>query len=345
MWYCASIFKSNTLAKEAQEYWFSKGISPSKSSAILQVISLIEEGVIKARFSKNKTLHAKLLSTDSYAFFGSSNFSESGLKKNREFNSSSMIGEEEYNVVRNFVKGCIMESVDYTDLFKETLQSMLNYVGWEEALGKACSSLLEGHWVDSEMSGSSEQWDNLWRHQKQAVAQALSLAEIQGGALIADPTGSGKTNSMAMSMRVVFNRLVSKNIGTMESLVPVLVSPPAVVNNWHAAFDRVGISPQVLSQGILSNPGKQSSQNRVKLISRAPLLGVDEAHNFYSKTSNRTDRLMNHNADATILATATPINTGFTDLVKALEIMGIGLYDPEVMNELKNELMDESTDE
>ena len=57
---------------------------------------------------------------------------------------------------------------------------MLHPTTWKEALGKACSSLLEGDWVDSEILGLAGQWNKLWPHPKQAVAQALSLAEIHG---------------------------------------------------------------------------------------------------------------------------------------------------------------------
>ncbi len=329
------VFKSSSLEKEAVEFWISKGISPSKSAGVIRIISLIDSGVLEAKFSTDRNLHAKLMKTDDYVIFGSSNYSENGLKTNREFNKCSVVGEEDFLAVSNFVDGCVMESEDYSNLLRETLEKMLNYVGWKEALAKASSALLEGEWIDSDISGVRPEWEKLWRHQKQAVAQALSLVEIQGGAIIADPTGSGKTNSMSMAMRVIYNRLLSKNIGTMDSLIPILVCPPSVKSNWHRAFDRVGVRPEVMSQGILSNTKGAASKNRVKLISSTPLLGVDEAHNFLSRTSNRTKRLKEHNADATLLATATPINTGFSDLIKELEIMGIGWYDPEKLSKLR----------
>ena len=86
--------------------------------------------------------------------------------------------------------------------------------------------------------------------------------------------------------------------------------------------------------GILSQQKKQSSKNRVEHIARTPLIGVDEAHNYLNKNSNRTKKLKEHNADVTLLATATPINTGFSDLIRELEILGIGLYDPDLKKEL-----------
>lgn len=329
------IFKSNSLEKEAVEFWISKGISPSKSAGVLRIISLIDSGVLEARFSRDRNLHAKLMKTDDYVIFGSSNYSENGLKTNREFNKCSVVGQPDFLAVSNFIDGCVMESEDYSDLLRDILDKMIHYVGWEEALAKASSALLEGEWIDTDISGVRPEWEKLWRHQKQAVAQSLSLVEIQGGAIIADPTGSGKTNSMSMAMRVIYNRLLSKNIGTMDSLIPILVCPPSVKSNWHRAFDKVGVRPEVMSQGILSNTKGKASENRVKLISSTPLLGVDEAHNFLSRTSNRTRRLKEHNADATLLATATPINTGFGDLIKELEIMGIGWYDPEKLSKLR----------
>ena len=330
-----TVFAAKKIEKEAEEYWLSKGISPSKCAGVIRAISLIEGGILSAKFSSKRNLHAKMMRTEDYVIFGSSNYSEGGLRKNREFNKVAVIGSEDYKVVSNFIDGCSLESEDYSERFKQILIQMLHPTTWKEALGKACSSLLEGDWVDSEIAGLAGQWNKLWPHQKQAVAQALSLAEIHGGAIIADPTGSGKTNSLAMAMRVNYNRLISKNIGTMDSTVPVLVCPPSVENNWHRALgDKVGLSCQVISMGILSQQKKQSSKNRVEHIARTPLIGVDEAHNYLNKNSNRTKKLKEHNADVTLLATATPINTGFSDLIRELEILGIGLYDPDLKKEL-----------
>ena len=63
-----------------------------------------------------------------------------------------------------------------------------------------------------------------------------------------------------MANSPAYQRMLSKGGINTTSLIPVIVSPSSVENNWYQILDDVGIPREVLSQGILSNPKKDSSK-------------------------------------------------------------------------------------
>ena len=170
---------------------------------------------------------------------------------------------------------------------------------------------------------------------KTRIAQALTVLETQGAVVIADPTGSGKTKTGAWLIRLAFSRMVSRGGELPKSLIPVIISPSSVENNWYQILDEVGVPKEVITQGIMSNSRKESSERRIKNIEHTNLLAVDEIHNYYNESTKRTKFLTTNLAESRIFLTATPINRHFKDLITLMKLLGIEELDYDTFSKLR----------
>jgi len=328
--------RSKKLGDEMRDYWLEKGLSPKTNSSILETIKAIEEGRVSAKIHTERFLHAKAYVTDKAATFGSSNFSNPGLVVSREFNGRFVFSEPRYKKISEFIHGCWERSDEYSKTLLALLRELQLYATWKEALARSCAALLEGEWAtDLIPDGLRSEFDKLWPHQKQGIAQALTVLETQGAVVIADPTGSGKTKTGGWLIRLAHQRMLSKGGEKTTSLIPVIVSPSSVENNWHEILDEVGVAREGLSQGILSNSAKESTKRRLNLIEKTNLLAVDEIHNYYNLKASRTQVLSNNMAESRIFMTATPINKDFRDLIRLMNLLGTEDLDSETFRKLK----------
>jgi len=328
--------RSKKLEDEMRDYWLEQGLSPRTNSSLLQTISAIESGRVKVRLHKEKFLHGKAYVTSVAATFGSSNFSTPGLEKSRELNGRFEYGSERYEQINRFVEGCWHRSEDYSEGLLELLRLLQLHSTWQEALARSCASLLEGEWAkDLIPKGMISEFERLWPHQKQGIAQALTVLENQGAVVVADPTGSGKTLTGAWLIRLAYNRMISRGGEMPRSLIPVIISPSAVENNWYQILDEVGLPRQIIPQGIMSNSSKDASKRRLKTIEHTNLLAVDEIHNYYNATRNRSRILATNLAESRIFLTATPINRNFNDLISLMKLLGIEELDNDTFSKLR----------
>ena len=83
----------------------------------------------------------------------------------------------------------------------ELLSRLLQVVTWEEALARAIAELLGGKWMKRYPdSFRNLEASDLWPAQKEAIGMTLYVLDNHGSALIADPTGSGKTKAGALTL-------------------------------------------------------------------------------------------------------------------------------------------------
>ena len=328
---------SRKLDIEMRDYWLNRGFSPSSNSAVMSAIKALREKKVVAKIHKERFLHAKAYITENAAVFGSSNFSKPGLETSRELNGRHLNGSLGYFSINEFFNGCWDRSEDYSDKLLELLEQLLRYSTWQESLARSCAALLEGDWAKELIPPSMRRdFDELWPHQRQGIAQALTVLENQGAVIIADPTGSGKTKTGGWLIRLAYQKILSSGGEMATNLVPVMVCPGAVKKNWYSLFDDLQLRPEVLSSGILSSGTSKSSINQVKSINRTNLLAVDEIHNYYNYRSNRTKKLSSNLAESRIFLSATPINKEFKDLIKLMNLLGTEELDGETFSKLRS---------
>lgn len=222
---------------------------------------------------------------------------------------------------RSMAEGLWNQGKEFTDAFLALLDALLRSVTWQEALARACASVLEGDWARCYVPASllAELSPPMWRHQVQGISQAMWVLENVGSVLVADATGSGKTRMGAWLIRGAFDR--QYRLGFVQRPSPLILTPPQVAPVWERFLRETGLSFQVESQGPLSSTRATRHDALVRHIADTELLAVDEAHNFVRR-SGRTLRLVTHYAGNVILFTATPINRGATDLLSLVELLG-----------------------
>lgn len=189
-------------------------------------------------------------------------------------------------------------------------------------LAVAGSLLLEGDWLN-QVPHLAHRFESLplWESQKQALSQALYLLDTYGDCLlVADPTGSGKTRMGAGLHLLLLLRLYHQ--GRDDHTRTTIITPPQVKPTWQDEFRSLGGNePIVISHGILSRPQENEAGTSQSALQGCRILFLDEAHNFLNKKSNRSASLLGHQADHTVLFTATPINRKTEDLFRILDLM------------------------
>jgi hypothetical protein len=312
-------WKAAELDQQVRDYWLDKGISPLKCGAVLKTIERIKEG--RLEFKILNKLHAKIYVTDGFAVLGSSNFSQSGLVVQHEANIRFPNTSSEYSSIKSIAEYYYSTAQLYSQRMIALLEELLIIVDWHEALARAVSELLEGHYVKEylktfEAPGVSP----LWPSQEQGIHQGLQILQQYGSLLVADPTGSGKTKMLSTLQIAMINWLWQSGRGLKTN--PVVVAPPLVLNHWKGEQLRLKrIFSDPISQGILSMP--QSYKNKLVLdtLKIANLLIVDEAHNYLNQFSARSMSIAAHTAEFIVLSTATPINKKAEDLLRLIQLL------------------------
>ena len=331
------------LSEEVKRFWLEeRNISLSHSFVLLDAYKKIENGDVSVAINAAvKPLHAKIFQTDDIAVVGSSNFSNSGLSTQREFNGrySKAEDRERYNITSYFVEGCFSESEDYREELLELLRQLIRKTTWQEALACACWDMLDGMDSDELLKLFKLDEKSLWPHQRQAIAQGLSILREQGSVLVADATGSGKTKTGLWLMTAADAMIKNSQDNNPLSPDPILVVPSSVQKEWRREVRReIGRTPDVVGHGQISynyEPDSEGSEILERLTDTTVVL-VDEAHNFYNNKSNRTMRLRAHGAQSSILLTATPINREFDDLIQLIELLSQDDFDEELERNMKN---------
>jgi superfamily II DNA or RNA helicase len=319
------------LSREVADYWLSRGISLHLSAKLLAAIELLQRGILEARTSADRAVHAKMYVGDHAITMGSSNYSTAGLYRQVEINTRFSDDEpQRFEEARRAAEVIWAGSRAYTAELMQLLNDLLSVVSWQEALGRACAELLEGKWAARYLAPPSimNEGPILWPSQEQGIAHALWILENQGSVLIADATGSGKTLMGAHLAKRIMHR--EWRAGTARDDIPVLMAPPSVLDVWQHDAMSCGLALQAYSLGHLSHPASDQHELLRRAIRRAQLLLIDEAHNFLRR-SLRTKTLFSNMADHVLLFTATPVSRGPRDMLAIIDLLGADNLDEETL--------------
>ena len=137
-------------------------------------------------------------------------------------------------------------------------------------------------------------------HQRAAAARLAALISTNGGALLAEPVGLGKTyTSLAVAAR---------------SGLPITIAMPASLRDmWREALERCGMSATVVTHEALSRG--------VTLPANHGFVIIDEAHRLRSPATRRYAALADLCRQARVLlVTATPVQNRRWDLAAQLAL-------------------------
>lgn len=322
------------LGEEARTYWLRRGISLLNARRWLEGASRLDDPRFEARIGAQdgRMLHGKALLTDGVVVAGSSNFTRGGLERNHELNVRWRDDEgPEPKAVRDLAELLWNQGFDYTDELRRLASDLLRQVSWQEALARACASVLEGAWARTAIpiDDLDELDPALWPHQRDALSRILWLFELAGLVLVADPAGSGKTRLGAWTFRMLIDR-ITQTRGQVRN--PVIICPKAVRPAWRRCLQEAGQSVEVFPDSALSHPQSEDGQVLERALLRTDLVVLDEAHRYLSSTSRRTKRLLAAGPEHVLAFTATPLNRDAKDFWGLMELLGADHFDEDAVS-------------
>ncbi len=282
-------------------------------------IEWIKEGKLQIRAYPSQNIHAKLYimtfrETDrdvGRVITGSSNFTQSGLVDNLEFNVE-LKNSSDYQFAKKKFEELWENSVDVSEKYIQTITNKTwlnqNITPYELYL-----KFLYEYFKD-ELSKSDEIFTRYlpqdfirFEYQEQAVLNAKRILEEYGGVFISDVVGLGKTYVSAM----LANQLDGRTL---------VIAPPALLNknnpgSWPNIFSDFHISADFESTGNLKEAIKRTKSREYKNVI------IDEAHRFRTETTISYEDIAEIcRGKRVILVSATPYNNSPRDILAQIKL-------------------------
>ncbi len=329
--------KSYELVNQAQNL-FNESDKKLKEFSLKEVIeevensedkSYIEEGIrkfiewvsskkIEIKVYPSQKLHAKLYimtfkegdRDKGRVITGSSNFTESGLTENLEFNVE-LKNRSDYEFAKTKFEDLWEKGVDLTKDYVNTIKekTWLNdtitpyelylkflYEYFKDELNRADENIFE-YLPDG--------FKKL-EYQEQAVLNAKRILQEYGGVFISDVVGLGKTYISAL----LATQLDGRNL---------VIAPPSVLDennpgSWRNIFSDFKVAADFKSIGKLDDILKQGVEKYKNVF-------IDEAHRFRNETNNTYEKLARIcRGKRVILITATPFNNRPSDILAQIKL-------------------------
>lgn len=236
---------------------------------------------------------------------GSSNFSESGLVANREFNVE-LKAKTDVDFALNQFEDLWKDAVDISDDFIDavTKKTWLNdsITPYELYLKCIYEYLEEDINLEDNFEPYLPKGFMELRYQKQAATGAKKILETYNGVFLADVVGLGKTFITALLLQQLQGHVL-------------VICPPVLKEYWEESLRDFGVrSHKVESLGKLEHILRKD-------ISKYKYVVVDEAHRFRNEnTQSYADLLDICRGKKVILVSATPLNNSVADIFAQLKL-------------------------
>ena len=282
-------------------------------------IEWINRGKLEIKAYPSEKIHAKLYII-TYAegdrdagrvITGSSNFTESGLVQNLEFNVE-LKNRADYEFALKKFNELWKNSIDVSNDYVETIEkkTWLNdnltpyelylkflYEYFKEKINKDQEEIFK----ESLPEGFME-----LEYQMEAVKDAQSKLEEYGGVFLSDVVGLGKTYISAM--------LAKQLDGGILVIAPPILLDENNPGSWRNVFEDFKVSAHFESIGKLDSVLKRD-------LSRYKNVFIDEAHRFRTETNVTYENLARIcSGKRVILVSATPLNNSPKDILSQIKL-------------------------
>ncbi|KAF0152210.1 MAG: helicase [Ignavibacteria bacterium] len=286
---------------------------------VKKFIEFLQSGKLEIRAYPSKDLHAKVYiirfaeNDRDYGrvITGSSNFSESGLVANREFNVE-LKNSSDVKYALNQFEELWRDGVDISKEYIDTVdtKTWLNDVitPHELYLKFLYEYFKEKISVDKESLSKKYIPLNFMEleYQNEAVKDAKTKLEAYGGVFISDVVGLGKTFISAL--------LANELDGYTLVIAPPVLLDEENPGSWPNVFSDFKIAADYESTGKLENILKQGVEKYKNVI-------IDEAHRFRSESNITYEQLAQIcRGKRVILVSATPLNNTPSDILSQLKL-------------------------
>ena len=242
---------------------------------------------------------------------GSSNFTQSGLVDNLEFNVE-LKNPHDYDFAITTFNNLWEESVEVSQEYIETIRTRTwlneNITPYELYLKYLYEYLKEKINLDQEEITTTyvpQDFMNL-EYQREAVSDAKNKLEEYGGVFLADVVGLGKTYISAM----LAQQLDGRNL---------VICPPILKDYWENTFQDFRVPATVESLGKLDDIIEIIKQREYKNVF------IDEAHRFRNESTQTYEKLKQICwGKRVILVSATPQNNTPFDILSQIKLFQKG---------------------
>lgn len=304
---------SNLILKEIENAEDSKQVE----EGIKKFLEWLVSGKLEIKAYPSQNLHAKLYIMTfrkgdrdiGRVITGSSNFTQSGLVDNLEFNVE-LKNRADYEFAKAKFEELWQNSVDVKEKYIETIKekTWLNdtitpYQLYLKFLYEYFKDELS---ISDQLSlkYTPQEFKRL-EYQEQAVLNAKKILEEYGGVFISDVVGLGKTYICAM----LAQELDGRNL---------VIAPPALIDeknpgSWRNIFSDFNVPADFESIGKLDNI--------LQKVAKYKNIFIDEAHRFRTETTINYEKLARIcRGKRVILVTATPYNNSPKDILSQIKL-------------------------
>lgn len=267
---------------------------------------------LEIRAYPSKNIHAKVYigrydeEDRDYGFVvtGSSNFSQSGLVANREFNVQ-LKDSRDVKYALNKFEDLWDKSVDISKEFVDTIQTKTwlndSIKPYELYLKLIYEYLQEDINLERNFNAFLPDGFMKLEYQQQAVRQALKKLKVHNGVFLADVVGLGKTFITAQLLQQIRGNIL-------------VICPPVLKEYWEESLMDFRVPAKVESLGKLDHIIRKGFEKYDYVV-------VDEAHRFRNEaTQSYADLLDICRGKKVILVTATPLNNRISDIFAQLKL-------------------------
>ena len=267
---------------------------------------------LEIRAYPSKNIHAKVYigrydeDDRDYGFVitGSSNFSQSGLVANREFNvqlknsQDVKFAEEQFN---ELWKHSVDISKDFVDTIENKTWLNDSIKPYELYLKLIYEYLQEDINLEDHFEAFLPEGFMKLEYQQQAVRQAIKKLNEHNGVFLADVVGLGKTFIAAQLLQQLRGNIL-------------VICPPVLQEYWEESLMDFRVPAKVESLGKLDHIIRKGFEKYDYVV-------VDEAHRFRNEaTQSYADLLDICRGKKVILVTATPLNNKIDDIFAQLKL-------------------------
>ena len=286
---------------------------------IQKFVDWIRSGKLKIKAYPSRKTHAKLYIMTfkegdrdvGRVITGSSNFTQSGLEDNLEFNVE-LKNRSDYEFARAKFNKLWEDAVDVTDDYVQTItqKTWLNEnVRPYELYLKLLYEYFKDELNKDEKLSAIYFPENFkqFKYQEQAVLNAKKILEEYGGVFISDVVGLGKTYVATMLASQLDGRTL-------------IIAPPSLIErenpgSWPNVLSDFKVPADWISVGKLGEALEMVREREYKNII------IDEAHRFRSEDTQSYDKLSKIcRGKRVILVSATPYNNSPRDILNLIKL-------------------------
>jgi superfamily II DNA/RNA helicase/HKD family nuclease len=314
-------FESHKRAKEVFTEALTSEMEHSEDTydteiGVKKFIEFLQSGKLEIKAYPSPKIHAKVyisrFSEEDRDFgrviTGSSNFSESGLVENLEFNVELKNSADVKYALDKF-EALWKDAVDISREYVETInvRTWLNdYITpYELYLKFLYEYFKEDINIDEDFESYLPEGFLDLKYQKQAVVSAKKILDAYNGVFLSDVVGLGKTYISALLAQQLPGKIL-------------VICPPVLQDYWHETFFEFGIRGyKVESLGKLDQIIKSGAE-------RFDYIFIDEAHRFRNEVTLGYEKL--HQicfGKKVILVSATPLNNTIDDIYSQLKLFQV----------------------